>query len=157
VCVSVRRYNEAIEVRQGLVGDDEGPAQFLWRHRLWKVLELQTRWVETADWWNSAQVRAARGDLTGTDPAGSTSSANSDPTNSRSTNSKPNRTRSGAAESRPRPLASTGADNDEGDDLLGEQEIWRVVAADGRFGTSGVYELARSWGSGRWRLRTVVD
>ena len=32
-----------------------------------------------------------------------------------------------------------------------------VVAADGRLGTSGVYELARSWGSGAWRLRTVVD
>ena len=31
----------------------------------------------------------------------------------------------------------------------------RVVAADGRLGTSGVYELAL--GNGRWRLRTVVD
>ena len=60
----MRRYDEAIEVRQGLVGDDEGPAQFLWRRRLWKVIELQTRWVETADWWNSTQVRAARGDGT---------------------------------------------------------------------------------------------
>ena len=44
----MRRYDEAIEVRQGLVGDDEGPEQFLWRRRLWKVIELQTRWVETA-------------------------------------------------------------------------------------------------------------
>ena len=109
----MRRYDEAIEVRQGMVGGDEGPAQFLWRHRLWKVLELQTRWVETADWWNSAQVRAARGDDESADSAD--------------------------------------------DDLLGEQEIWRVVAADGRLGESGVYELARSWGSGAWRLRTVVD
>ncbi len=113
----MRRYDEAIEVRQGLVGDDEGPAQFLWRRRLWKVIELQTRWVETADWWNSGQVRAARGDSTVKDLP----------------------------------------DGDDSDDLLGEQEIWRVVAADGRLGTSGVYELARSWGSGRWRLRTVVD
>ena len=112
----MRRYDEAIEVRQGLVGDDEGPAQFLWRRRLWKLIELQTRWVETADWWNSTQVRAARGDGT---------------------------------------IADVTADGD--DDLLGEQEIWRVVAADGRLGTSGVYELARSWGSGAWRLRTMVD
>ena len=124
----MRRYNEAIEVRQGLVGDDEGPAQFLWRHRLWKVLELQTRWVETADWWNSTQVRAARGDLTPTDPTATDG-----------------------------PATTTGHTDSDGDDLLGEQEIWRVVAADGRFGTSGVYELARSWGSGAWRLRTVVD
>ena len=113
----MRRYDEAIEVRQGVVGDDEGPAQFLWRHRLWKVLELQNRWVETGDWWNTSQVRAARGDST-PDPA---------------------------------------AGADDSDDLLGEQEIWRVVAADGRLGSSGVYELARSWGSGRWSLRTVVD
>ncbi|MFT3861710.1 DUF6504 family protein [Micropruina sp.] len=113
----MRRYDEAIEVRQGLVGGDEGPAQFLWRRRLWKVLELQTRWVETADWWNSTQVRVARGE----DAAG--------------------------------PIFADG----EGDDLLGEQEVWRVVAADGRHGSSGVYELARSWGSGVWRLRTVVD
>ena len=56
----MRRYDETIEVRQGLVGEVEGPAHFLWRHRLWRVLELQTRWIETADWWNSAQVRAAR-------------------------------------------------------------------------------------------------
>ena len=109
----MRRYDEAIEVRQGLVGDDEGPAQFFWRHRVWKVTELQTRWVETSDWWNSGRARAARGDSTGDDKA------------------------------------------DESGDLLGEQEIWRVVAADGRLGTSGVYELAL--GNGRWRLRTVVD
>ncbi|MCW3157126.1 DUF6504 family protein [Micropruina sonneratiae] len=109
----MRRYDETIEVRQGLVGDDEGPAVFLWRHKVWKVTELQTRWVETAAWWNSAQVRAARGDDT------------------------------------------PGAEAD--DDLLGEQEVWRVVAADGRLGVPGVYELARSWGSGSWRLRAAVD
>lgn len=110
----MRRYDEAIEVRQGLVGDAEGPAQFLWRRKLWKVTELQTRWVETADWWNSGQARAARGD-------------------------------------------NTIVDDDPDGDLLGETEVWRVVAADGRQGNTGVYELARSWGSGAWRLRTVVD
>ena len=112
----MRRYDETIEVRQGLVGDDEGPAVFLWRHRVWKVTELQTRWVETAAWWNSAQVRAARGDD-----------------------------------------SDTGSATDGTDDLLGEQEIWRVVAADGRLGEPGVYELARSWDSGSWRLRAAVD
>ncbi|MBK8447835.1 MAG: hypothetical protein IPL41_14435 [Micropruina sp.] len=133
----MRRYNEAIEVRQGLVGDDEGPAQFLWRHRLWKVLELQTRWVETADWWNSTQVRAARGET----PAARGGTPGS---GSRTTGSGPH-------------AAGSGTADDDSDDLLGEQEIWRVVAADGRNGSSGVYELARSWGSGAWRLRTVVD
>jgi len=59
----MRRYDEAIEVRPGLVGDHEGPERFRWRRRLWLVTEVQTRWVETADWWNSPQVRAARGDV----------------------------------------------------------------------------------------------
>lgn len=125
----MRRYDEAIEVRQGLVDDDEGPVQFLWRRRLWKVLELQTRWVETADWWNSGQVRAARGDTAA---------------------------RAGTTVDDTEGIDGTDG-TDDTDDLLGEQEIWRVVAVDGRLGTSGVYELARSWGSGRWRLRTVVD
>jgi len=60
--VDVRRYDEQIDVRPGLVAGTDGPAQFVWRRRLWRVTEVQTRWVETADWWNSPQVRAARGD-----------------------------------------------------------------------------------------------
>jgi hypothetical protein len=107
----MRRYDEPIEVRQGLIGALEGPAQFLWRRRLWQVTEVQTRWVETADWWNSPLIRAARGDL------------------------------------------EEVADRD----LLAEEEIWRVVAAPGRAGEPGVYELAHAWADGAWRLRTVVD
>ncbi len=42
-------------------------------------------------------------------------------------------------------------------DLLGEEEIWRVVASPGAAAGSGVYELAHSWGNGRWRLRAVMD
>lgn len=108
----MRRYDEPIEVRQGLIGAQEGPAHFLWRRRVWKVTELQHRWIETVDWWNSARVRAARGDV--------------------------------------EPVTGN-------DDLLAEQEIWRVVAAPGRQGSPGVYELAHAWGSGQWRLRAVVD
>ncbi len=42
-------------------------------------------------------------------------------------------------------------------DLLGEEEVWRVVAANGRTGTHGVYELSHAWGTGEWQLRTVID
>ncbi|MDR3070670.1 MAG: DUF6504 family protein [Propionibacteriaceae bacterium] len=42
-------------------------------------------------------------------------------------------------------------------DLLGEEEIWRVVADPVSGGSDGVYELSHSWGSGRWRLRAVLD
>lgn len=108
----MRRYDEEIEVRTGLIGTQEGPAHFSWRHRIWRVSQVQNRWLETADWWRSAQVEAARGDID--EPA------------------------------------ETG-------DLLGEEEIWRVVASAGAAAASGVYELAHSWGSGRWRLRAVMD
>ena len=107
----MRRYDEEIEVRTGLIGSDEGPAHFSWRRRILRVTQVQNRWVETADWWRGAQVEAARGD------------------------------------------APEAADAD----LLGEEEIWRVVASPGAAARSGVYELAHSWGSGRWRLRAVMD
>ncbi|MFP5281850.1 MAG: DUF6504 family protein [Actinomycetes bacterium] len=42
-------------------------------------------------------------------------------------------------------------------DLLGEHEIWRVVAANGRAGHPGVYELAYACGTGDWRLRACDD
>ncbi len=48
----MRRYDEPIEVRSGEVGGDIGPAQFLWRRRLWRVTGVQTRWRETSDWWS---------------------------------------------------------------------------------------------------------
>lgn len=52
----MRRYDELIEVRSeritgGPMADELGPAQFLWRRRLWKVLQIEHRWRETADWW----------------------------------------------------------------------------------------------------------
>ena len=71
----MRRYDETIDVRSGRIGegirdlDDEvlaaypeGPAQFVWRHRLWRVLGVQARWIESDAWWNGAAARAARGD-----------------------------------------------------------------------------------------------
>jgi hypothetical protein len=32
----------------------EGPEQFLWRVRLWKVRAVLAHWVETAPWWQSS-------------------------------------------------------------------------------------------------------
>jgi len=39
----------------------------------------------------------------------------------------------------------------------GGAEVWRVVAADGREGSHGVYELAHAAATGQWRLRTVTS
>lgn len=49
----MRRYDDAVEVRRGWVPDAgmEGPEQFLWRGRLWKVRAVLAHWVETGPWW----------------------------------------------------------------------------------------------------------
>lgn len=59
----VRRYDEPVEVRRGPVADwpEEGPAQFLWRGRLWKVRGVLAHWVETGAWWQHGGVRAVLG------------------------------------------------------------------------------------------------
>lgn len=59
----MRRYDEPVEVRRGPVADwpEEGPAQFLWRGRLWKVRGVLAHWVETGAWWQHGGVRAAIG------------------------------------------------------------------------------------------------
>lgn len=48
----MRRYDEPIEVRSGEVDGEPAPVQFLWRRRLWRVMSVETRWKETADWWS---------------------------------------------------------------------------------------------------------
>ena len=64
----MRRYQDPVEVRRGVVsavaGDDtvEGPEQFLWHGRLWKVRAVLAHWVETGPWWQSSGARAVVGD-----------------------------------------------------------------------------------------------
>lgn len=48
----MRRYDEPIEVRIDEVDGTVTPRQFLWRRKLWRVLSVETRWKETADWWS---------------------------------------------------------------------------------------------------------
>ena len=142
---AVRRHDEVIEVRQGRIGEGiaglepaadplllEGPCQFLWRERLWRVLQVQARWVESGAWWDSPGVRAARGDWE-PDPVDPFAPGASVP---------------GAS-------APGGPVDDE--DLLCEQEVWRVEAACGRVFSRGVYELVHGLGNQTWRLRTVMD
>jgi hypothetical protein len=66
----MRRYDDPVEVRKGLVGSGnnpgssggtEGPEQFLWRGRLWKVRDVLAHWVETGPWWQSSGVHAVLG------------------------------------------------------------------------------------------------
>lgn len=57
----MRRYDDPVEVRRG---QTEGPDQFLWRGRLWKVRAVLAHWVETGPWWHTTgtdQQEAAPG------------------------------------------------------------------------------------------------
>ncbi|HEX5560370.1 MAG TPA: DUF6504 family protein [Nocardioidaceae bacterium] len=68
----MRRYDDPVDVRRGRVagtggGPVEGPEQFVWHGRLWKVHTVLAQWVETGAWWHSGGVQAALG----ADPAGS--------------------------------------------------------------------------------------
>lgn len=51
----MRRYDDPVEVRKGWVSgpahQGEGPEQFLWHGRLWKVRAVLAHWVETGAWW----------------------------------------------------------------------------------------------------------
>lgn len=71
----MRRYDDPVQVRRGMVpvpgeGRDEGPEQFLWRGRLWKVSAVLAHWVQTGPWWQSPGVHAVLGTDAGrgTDP-----------------------------------------------------------------------------------------
>jgi len=57
----MRRYDDPVEVRRGLVDGTEGPEQFCWRDRLWRVRAVVGRWVETAPWWERRAVRSLLG------------------------------------------------------------------------------------------------
>ena len=58
----MRRYDDPVEVRKGPIdNDEEGPEQFLWRGKLWKVRAVLAHWVETGSWWQSADARAVIG------------------------------------------------------------------------------------------------
>ncbi len=57
----MRRYDELVEVRRGLVAGQEAPEQFRWRSRLWVVRDVLAHWVETGAWWEQPGVAALFG------------------------------------------------------------------------------------------------
>jgi len=127
----MRRYDDPVETRMGLVSGVEGPEQFLWRGRLWKVRAVIAHWVETGPWWQSGGARA----VIGSDEPGSGS------------------TRSGGAD-----LCSPDL---LGERELWRVEAGRGPGAgdgtgDGADG-GGVFELAFDWSDGRWALVGCAD
>jgi len=135
----MRRYDDTIEVRRGLVNGTEAPEQFLWRGRLWLVHDVMAHWVETGPWWEQREAQAVLGTDTGTD--------------------------TGSAPGAPGAPGASGDDGSVCTDLLGEREVWRVGAASGRMGfragvvsgQRGIFDLVFDWGAGSWRLQHSVD
>jgi hypothetical protein len=131
----MRRYDDPVETRMGLVSGMEGPEQFLWRGRLWKVRAVLAHWVETGPWWQSGSARAV---------IGSDETAGADDPRS--------------SLRRPEPVEGSEPSADlRSADLLGERELWRVEAGRGPTDGGGVFDLAFDWSDGRWALVGCVD
>ena len=127
----MRRYDDPVETRMGLVSGTEGPEQFLWRGRLWKVRAVIAHWVETGPWWQSGSARAVIGS---DEPAAHSAGLHSaDLLGERELW----RVEAGRG-------AAGGGDGDGGD---GGPD--RLVG--------GVFDLAFDWSDGRWALVGCVD
>ena len=126
----MRKYDDPVEVRRGQLDGQEGPEQFLWHGRLWKVRTVLAHWVETGPWWQSAGVRA----VVGTDDVQSSEA------------------RWSGSERSERPVETTSSG-----DLLAERELWRVEAGRGAGDSGGVFDLSFSWDDGRWQLVGCAD
>jgi hypothetical protein len=130
----MRRYDDTIEVRRGLVNGTEAPEQFLWRGRLWLVHDVMAHWVETGAWWEQGQVRS----LLGTDDAGAGGDDDGD---------------DGGEDGGPagdllgeREVWRVGAASGRAGFRAGTPS-----------GQRGIFDLVFDWGAGRWRLQHSVD
>jgi Family of unknown function (DUF6504) len=124
----MRRYDDPVETRMGLVSGVEGPEQFLWRGRLWKVRAVVAHWVETGPWWQSGGARAVIGSDEPT--AGAVQTGSADLLGERELW----RVEAGRGPGRP-----VGVEPD--------------AAPDG----GGVFDLAFDWSDGRWALVGCAD
>ena len=137
----MRRYDDPVEVRRGMVagpgGTQEGPEQFLWRGRLWKVCDVMAHWVETGAWWRSRGAGAVLG--TETEDA------------------------VGAVLTAPAPGPSVSWDLLAEREVWRVEAARglaaaRVTGPDGSPGTGrGVFDLTFDWADGSWRLTRCAD
>jgi Family of unknown function (DUF6504) len=130
----MRRYDDPVETRMGQVSGMEGPEQFLWRGRLWKVRAVLAHWVETGPWWQSGGVRAVIGS---DQPVASQEPAD----------------RVGADLLGERELWRVEA----GRGPAGVNDGANDGVNDGANDWGGVFELSFDWSDGRWALVGCAD
>jgi len=131
-------FDEAVEVRSGVVDGIEAPEQFLWRGRLWRVCSVRAHWTETAAWWERGVIGAP--DRREADWRDATPALIEAPV------------LAGA------PAQANGAavgvlDADWGP----RRAVYRVEAGCGRHGRRELFDLAHDPDSGRWQLERVTD
>jgi len=132
----MRRYDDPVEVRTGIVDGVEAPAQFLWRDRLWQVRGVVAHWVETAPWWDQPAVQGLLGVTDESGPGGGADRADG--------------TGRTDGPRQPVPVGSVAS-------LVAESDVWRLDASRGRLGSRGVVELVCDGATGRWRLTGCED
>jgi hypothetical protein len=138
----MRRYADPVEVRQGPLdeearglgsqGASEGPQQFLWRGRLWKVRAVLAHWVETGPWWQSMGVRAT----IGTEDAVAESAS---------------------ADREPVPQRALLGDLLTERELWRVEAGRGRITTDGEPDGGGVFDLSFDWADGRWTLIGCTD
>jgi len=134
----MRRYDDPVETRMGLVSGVEGPEQFLWRGQLWKVRAVIAHWVETGAWWQSGGARAVIGSDE-PEAAGRRSSLSRPPGADLLAERELWRVEAGRGPGRPTPVDPVDSDGSD--------------SADG----GGVFDLAFDWSDGRWALVGCAD
>jgi hypothetical protein len=132
----MRRYDDPVDVRRGQVpgtgGDPvEGPEQFLWKGRLWKVHAVLAQWVETGPWWQSRGAHAVLGTADGADDGADDGAGGG----------------AGGGVRRTVRTVDPGA----------ERDVWRVEAGRGPGIGRGVFDLVFDWTDGSWRLTRCLD
>jgi hypothetical protein len=128
----MRRYDDPVEVRKGLCEGVEGPEQFLWRGRLWKVRAVLAHWVETGAWWQSAHARAVIGAEDSAD---------------------------GPEHESPRPIGDLLNERElwRVEAARGAMYADSYVDSDGEPDGGGVFDLCFDWADGQWQLVGCVD
>jgi hypothetical protein len=145
----MRRYDDPVETRMGLVSGMEGPEQFLWRGRLWKVRAVIAHWVETGPWWQSGGARAVIG--SDDDDRGSSLSRSS----GADLLAERELWRVEAGRGPGRPVGVAEGVTDGIIDGATDGIIDGVI--DGIIDGGGVFDLAFDWSDGRWALVGCAD
>jgi hypothetical protein len=141
----MRRYDDPVETRMGLVSGMEGPEQFLWRGRLWKVRAVIAHWVETGPWWQSGGARAV---------IGSDEESTGDRRASPSRRAADHRSTDLLAE---RELWRVEAGRGPGRPVAADPDDPAGGTVDGAHDGGGVFDLAFDWSDGRWALVGCAD